>query len=174
MIYRMLNRYQLHHKTDYLNKVQSFNAMMYRVNNVNTIKAMLIVTLSILSPLLLGEASAQTEVNVTETVPCFLNYTAGVDMWRNCGYDTDFMSATLLPFEWVTGGLLSMIVVTLIIIISYMKYRTIIYPIAIGFIMLPTSYFLFPDVFLSYAFVMAFVSIGLLIWYIIIRQTKEY
>ena len=95
-------------------------------------------------------------------------------MWKNCGYDTDFISAALLPFEWVTGGLLSMIVVTLIIIISYMKYRTIIYPIAIGFIMLPTSYFLFPDVFLSYAFVMAFVSIGLLIWYIIIRQTKEY
>ena len=144
------------------------------MDNVNTTSFLMIVTLSILSPLLIGEASAQTEVNVTETVPCFLNYTAGVDMWRNCGMDTDFMGATLLPFEWVTGGLLSMIVVTILIIITYMKYRTIIYPIAIGFIMLPTSYWLFPDVFLSYAFIMAFVSIGLLIWYIIIRQTKEY
>jgi len=119
-------------------------------------------------------AFAQTTINVTETTPCFLNYTAGVEMWENCGYEEDYLAAALLPFEWVTGGLFSIIIVSIIILMSYIKYHNIIFPIVIGVVMLPISYFAFPPQFLSFAIILAFVGIGTLIWYILVRQTKEY
>ena len=121
------------------------------------------------------EASAQTELNVTDSgTPCFLNYTAGVDMWRNCGFDEDYIAATLIGFEWVTGGLFSMFIVIMLIMISYLKYHNALYPIAIGITMMPFSFYLFPELFLSYGIIFAFTAIGAMIWYIIIRQTKEY
>jgi len=46
---------------------------------------------------------AQIVIPINQTEPCFLNYTAGINMWRNCGYDVDYIDAALLPFEWVTG-----------------------------------------------------------------------
>ncbi len=122
----------------------------------------------------LNDAFAQTEINVTEAQPCFLNYTAGVQMWKNCGFQEDYLGAVLAPFEWVTGGLFSMIIVAVLIIMTYIKYHTIIYPIIIGVVMFPVSFFLFPENFLSFGILLAFVGIGALIWYIIVRQTKEY
>ena len=127
------------------------------------------------SPFIIGDAAfAQTVINVTETQPCFLNYTAGVEMWDNCGFEEDYLAAALLPFEWVTGGLFSIIIVAILILMSYIKYHNIIFPIVIGVVMLPISYFAFPPQFLSFAIILAFVGIGSLIWYILVRQTKEY
>jgi hypothetical protein len=120
-------------------------------------------------------AHAQVEINVTDAgQPCFLNYTAGLDMWENCGADEDYIAFALLPWEWVTGGFFSMIIVSVLIIMVYMKYKTFIYPIAIGIIFIPMSYFTFPDVFLSWSLVMMGIGFGILIWYGLIRQTKEY
>lgn len=137
----------------------------------------LVVILTLMAnPFFIGVdiAFAQTTINVTETQPCFLNYTAGVDMWENCGFEDDYLAAALLPFEWVTGGLFSIIIVAILIMMSYIKYHNIIYPIMIGIIMLPISYFAFPPQFVSFAIILAFVGIGSLIWYILVRQTKEY
>lgn len=125
-------------------------------------------------PLVIDSAFAQTEIDVGQTQPCFMNYTAGAEMWKNCDFAGDPVGATLLGFEWVTGGLFSMIVVVLIVVMVYIKYHTVIYPIAIGIVMLPTSYFLFPDVFMSYAFVMAAVAIAGLIYTIIVIRTKDH
>ena len=66
-----------------------------------------------------------------------------------------------------------MIIVALIVVIVYIKYHTVIYPIAIGIVMLPTSYFIFPDVFISYAFVMGAVAVGGLIYLIYVRATSD-
>jgi hypothetical protein len=126
------------------------------------------------APLLIDQVSAQTVIEVGESTPCFMNYTAGVEMWKNCNFDGDPVGAAMLGFEWVTGGLFSMIVVALIVVMVYMKYHTVLYPIAIGIIMLPTSYYLFPDIFMSFAFVMAGVGIAGLIYAIIIMRTKDY
>ena len=90
------------------------------------------------SPFIIDQAYAQTVIDVGETQPCFMNYTAGSQMWKNCDFQGDPVGATMLGFEWVTGGLFSMIVVALIVIMVYIKYHTVIYPIAIGIIMLPT------------------------------------
>ena len=125
------------------------------------------------SPFIIDQAYGQTNIEVGETMPCFMNYTAGVEMWKNCNFDGDPLGATLLGFEWVSGGLFSMIVVALIVVMVYIKYHTVIYPIAIGIVMLPTSYFLFPNAFLSYAFVVGAVGIAGMIWALYIIATRN-
>lgn len=125
------------------------------------------------SPFIIDQAYGQTNIEVGETAPCFMNYTAGSQMWKNCNFAGDPIGATLLGFEWVSGGLFSMIVVTLIVVMVYIKYHTVIYPIAIGIIMLPTSFFLFPDAFVSYAFVMTAVGIAGGIWALYIIATRN-
>jgi len=126
-------------------------------------------------PFVADSAFAQTTINVTDSgSPCFLNYTAGVQMWDNCGFDEDYIQAALLPWEWVTGGLFSMMIVAILVLFTYVKYHTVIYPITIGIVFLPLSFFLFPDVFLSFSVIMAFVGVGALIYYALIKQTKEY
>jgi len=130
-----------------------------------------------LTPFIIGlpEVSAQTEIiTVNQTTPCFMNYTAGVDMWENCGYGDDYLSAALLPWEWITGGNFSMLIVSIFITFTYIKYHKAVYPIMIGVMFLPISFFVFPDTFLSWSIIMAFVVIGILIWYVYIKQTKEY
>lgn len=135
---------------------------------------LILFAISIVSgPLIMEQVYAQTTIDVGETTPCFMNYTAGAEMWENCNFAGDPVGATLLGFEWVTGGLFSMIVVALIVVMVYIKYHTVIYPIAIGIVMLPTSYFLFPDAFTSYAFVMAAVGFGGLIYTIYIVITRD-
>ena len=115
---------------------------------------------------------AQTTINVTATTPCFLNYTAGHQIIQNCNPSGDYIQFVTLPFEYITGGYLPMIIVSLIIGVVYMQYKEAIYGIYIGVVFLPISYMYFPDVFLSWAVIMAFVGIGILIWYTVIRQTQ--
>ncbi len=134
----------------------------------------MLVLFSISPTFIIQSAFAQTEINVTATPPCFLNYSAGVDMWTNCGFEDDFIAAALLPFEWVTGGIFSMIIVVILIFMTYMKYRTVIYPIAIGIIFLPISYFQFPDVFLSFALIMTGLGIAAMIYTALVIRTKDY
>jgi len=95
-------------------------------------------------------------------------------MWDNCGYDEDYIQAALLPWEWITGGNFSLVIVSIITLFTYIKYHKVVYPILIGIMFLPIAYFVFPDTFLSFAFLMTGVAFGILIWYILIRQTKEY
>ena len=121
----------------------------------------------------LQTASAQT-ITVNSTDPCFLNYTAGVELWENCGFDDDYLTFALMPWEWITGGYFTMILVSVIILGSYIKYQKMVYPVLIGILFLPISYFAFPNVFLSWAAVMATAGIGMLVWYAYIRQTREY
>lgn len=117
-------------------------------------------------------AFAQTTIPVTETVPCFMDYTAGVDMWENCGFEENFIKGTLMPFEWVMGGYFALVVVSILIIITYMKYQTVIYPLAIGVIMLPISFWAFPDMVIGYGLILAAVAITGVIKIIIFKQTR--
>ena len=111
-------------------------------------KEWLIVMLVLaVTPLIFDNAFAQTTIDVGESTPCFMNYTASTEMWSNCGMETDPLGVVTLPFEWVTGGYFSLIVIGLIMLIVYIKYQTAIYPVAIGTVMLPTSYFLIPNCF---------------------------
>lgn len=118
-------------------------------------------------------ADAQV-INVTQSQPCFLNETAGAYVWRDCGFDEDWLTAILLPWEWISGGNFSMILVSVLIMFSYIKYHKMIYPVLIGAFFLPISYFLFPTQFITWAVIMAFVGVGLTLAYIYLKQTKEY
>lgn len=132
-----------------------------------------IIGLNVLFPLV-NSAYGQEIIIVNQTQPCFLNFTAGSDMWENCGADEDWLAFALMPFEWVTGGYFSFLIVGLFVVITYQKYQNVAYPIAIGVFMLPFSFFLIPQTFYIWAVVMAGVTFGIFIWYVFIRQTKEY
>ena len=116
----------------------------------------------------------QQSINVNQTTPCFLNYTAGPELWENCGMDQDYLQTAILPWEWITGGNFSMVLASIFVLFTYIKYHKAIYPIMIGVFMLPISFFVFPDSFLSWAILMSFVTVGILIWYVYVKQTKEY
>jgi len=123
---------------------------------------------------LLLQLIAWQTITVNQTTPCFLNASAGPDVWRNCGFETDFLAGMLLPWEWISGGYFSMIIVSMFIGVTYLKYHKAIYPIVIGFSFLPVSWFLFPNQFLTWAVIMTGVALGIFIWVIYVRQTKEY
>lgn len=119
-------------------------------------------------------AQAQVVVDINQTQPCFLNYSAGLDLWENCGIRDDYLTFALLPWEWITGGNFSMVLVSLLVLISYIKYHKAIYPLVIGVMFLPITFFVFPDSFLTFSLLMTGATFGILGWYIYVRQTKEY
>lgn len=125
------------------------------------------------TPIVFDDAFAQTTIEVGESTPCFMNYTAGVEMWSNCGMEEDPLGAVTLPFEWVTGGYFSLLVIGLIMLIVYIKYQTAIYPVAIGIVMLPTSYFLIPQQFFSFLILMMGVTVAAGIYYMLVTSNKE-
>lgn len=95
-------------------------------------------------------------------------------MWHNCGMDVDFLKASLLGMEWVTGGYFSLILVGVFTTISYIKYHKVIYPILIGIAFVPFSYFVWPDAFKNFGLIMFAIGIAALVIYAFNRQTKEY
>jgi hypothetical protein len=113
-------------------------------------------------------------IQVNQTEPCFLNYSAGHHMLENCGYDDDYLTAALAPWTWVTGGFFPVILVSILTLGTYIKYHTAIYPLIIGLIFLPVSYFAFPDSFITFAFLMMGAVTGIMIWYAFIHQTKDF
>lgn len=118
-------------------------------------------------------AYAQT-ITVNSTTPCFLNYTAGADMWRNCGIEDDFLTFITLPWEWITGGYFSMALTSVLVLATWLHYKKLIYPILIGLFFLPISYSLFPSVFLMWSIILAFFGIFFLIYYAFIKQTRDF
>ena len=119
-------------------------------------------------------AHAQTSITVPESTPCFMNYTAGANMWDQCNFEDDFLNSALLPWEWITGGHFSLILVSIFILFTYIKYHNVLYPMLIGIMFLPISFFVFPDEFVMFGVLVVAMSFGLLIYYIITKQTKEY
>jgi hypothetical protein len=108
---------------------------------------------------LLQQAYAQEVIIVNQTTPCFLNFTAGVDMWENCGADEDTIAFMLLPFEWITGGYFTLIIVSVILLAIYLKYHKVIFAVGAGAVLIPYVFQIFPDSWLSFAMIM--VALGL-------------
>ena len=118
-------------------------------------------------------AQEPTPVIIDPVQPCFLNQTAGVDMYKNCGLDKDFLTAALLPFEYAVGGNFAMLLITIFIIISYVKYHKVVYPMLIGSLYYPVAYFLYPDYFVTFAILLTTIGAAFLLVYIFIRQSRD-
>ena len=131
----------------------------------------LLILAIVLSPI--PAYAQEVVIEVNQTTPCFLNYSAGIDLWRNCGADEDYLDFALAPWEWITGGWFSMLIVSLLIMVTYIKYHKAAYPIMLGVMFLPVSFFLFPEVFISWAAILMAFAIAIFIWYGFIRQTRE-
>ena len=110
---------------------------------------------------------------VNSTAPCWQNATAGNDIFQNCGGGTDYLTMILTGWQWVTGGWFSMILVSILVAFTYIKYHKAIYPLITGTLFLPIGWFLFPAQFLTFAFIFAGVVAAILIHYIFISQTNE-
>ena len=123
-----------------------------------------------------NEAYAQSTVTITgdeSLQPCFMNMTAGAQLWDNCGANEDYLDFALMPFEYITGGYFSMILVTIFVIMSYVKYHNVLYPMLIGLLFLPISYTFFPDVFLVYAISLFAVGGGSALVYVVLWRTRN-
>ena len=123
-----------------------------------------------------NEAYAQSTVTIIgdeSTQPCFMNMTAGASMWSNCGADEDYLDFALMPFEYITGGYFSMILVTIFIIMAYIKYHNVLYPILVGLLFIPISYTFFPEVFLTYAVTLVAIAFTGLLARMIIWRTRN-
>lgn len=123
-----------------------------------------------------NEAYAQSTVTIIgdeSLEPCFMNMTAGSQLWKNCNANEDYLDFALAPFEYITGGYFSMIIVTVFVIMSYVKYHTVVYPILIGIMFIPISYTFFPDVFINYALILVAVAFTGLIAKMIIWRTRN-
>ena len=123
-----------------------------------------------------NEAYAQNTVTITgddELTPCFLDMDAGFEMWENCGADDDYLDFALMPFEYITGGYFSMIIVTIFIIMAYIKYHNVLYPILIGLLFIPISYTFFPETFLVYALTLVAVAFSGLLIKMIVWRTRN-
>ena len=123
-----------------------------------------------------NEAYAQNTVTIIgdeSLEPCFMNMTAGAQIWKNCNASDDYLDFALAPFEYITGGYFSMIIVTVFVIMSYVKYHTVVYPILIGIMFIPISYTFFPDVFVNYALIMVSIAFTGMIAKMIIWRTRN-
>lgn len=109
---------------------------------------------------------------VNQTVPCFQNYTSD-NLWRDCGLGKDFVQGSLIGWQWITGGYFSALLASIFILFTYIKYHKALYPLLVGVLFLPISYFLFPASFINYAILFAALALGITIWYIIISQSNE-
>lgn len=114
------------------------------------------------------------EIIVEDTKPCFLQTNTTYYMLKGCGLDKDFLTFSFMGFEWITGGNFTIVITSVFILFTYLKYQNASYPIIIGLVMLPMTYNFFPVEFLSFAFVMLALVLSILGWHIFVRQTKEY
>ena len=110
---------------------------------------------------------------VNATQPCFLNQTAGPDIFQNCGMGTDYLKGILSPWQWITGGWFSMILVAILVAFTYIKYHKAVYPMITGTLFLPIAYFLFPTQFFIFAGILTAVAMCILVYYIFTSQTNE-
>lgn len=114
-------------------------------------------------------------ININNTEPCFLKYNLTViELWEGCGISEDWLETIILPWEWITGGYLSAIIVAMIIWLTWLTYRNALYPLMAGILFLPTAWFLFPEHFIGQAFILLGAYVALMIYYVMFRQTKEY
>lgn len=122
---------------------------------------------------LLPDAFAQT-INVTATEPCFLNYTAGVQMWANCGMDEDYIQGALIGFEWVTGGWFSLILAIILILFTYIKYHKTIYPMIVGIAFIPIIIFLVPGTWQTPVLILVGLVLGFAAYKIFKNHTSDF
>ena len=129
------------------------------------------ITLAIL---ILLEAVSLQAIQVNTTEPCFMNFSAGANMWEQCGMGEDYLRTVLLGWEWVTGGYFTMIMIGLMSLMTYIKYHKAVYPLMILVMLLPVSHWLFPIELWMFVGIWTIALIGALLYFIIGKQTKEF
>lgn len=145
--------------------------MMTGIHTNMGLAAMAVIMISV-AP---GAIPAYAQVDVGEDAvgtPCWES--GELNLFESCGYKDDYLEAAAAPWVWVTGGYFGMIMVSLFVLIAYIRFRNWVYPSLVGVMYLPVSYFMFPEHFVGYAIILMFVAIGIAIWVTMVRQTKEH
>lgn len=113
-------------------------------------------------------------VSLPDTQVCFLNYNLSfVEMWKACGVEDDWLAFLVLPFNWITGGFISLVILAILVWAVWLKYHNALYPLITGIMFLPVAYAFFPEQFLSTVIIIGFFTLGVSLWYAFIRQTRE-
>ena len=90
------------------------------------------------------------------------------------GMGEDFLRTSLLGWEYVTGGFFTMAIIGIFMLMTYIKYHKAVYPLMIGLMFLPVSQYLFPIEFIIFGAIWTIALVGILLWYVYTRQTKEF
>ena len=120
------------------------------------------------------EPAFAQSITVNSTTPCWQNYTAYAQMWRNCGITTDWLQTIIMPWQYATGGYISLFIASILILFTYIKYQKVVYPLLIGTLMLPISIALFPGSWINFGTLMGSIALGFLIIHVFLQKTKEY
>ena len=118
-------------------------------------------------------AFAQEVVVVPPSTPCWEDDEAGLSIWRDCGLGDDYLRTATLGFDWALGGYFAAVIAAVVMFAVWIKYQQTIYALLVGIAFLPATYFLFPESFTIFAMAMAAVAIGIIMWWMFIRQTQD-
>ena len=106
----------------------------------------------------------QATIDVPAATPCFLNNVNNSNILASCSSEGNPFDLIILGWQWITGGNFVMIIVGIIILAVWRKYDNVVYPLFIGVLFLPITFFLFPESFLSWALILAGLAVGILIF----------
>ena len=93
--------------------------------------------------------------------------------WESCHGDDDWLRAVLMPFDWILGGWFLFLIIAVLVLISWLRYHKAIYPVMVGLLFFPAVYWRFPEHLITMGILLAFVAIGISIYYAFMRQTVE-
>lgn len=113
-------------------------------------------------------------IQVNQTAPCFEDYDNYTNILQNCGFEQDWLKASLTGFEYITGGYFSFLLVGVIVLGVYLKYQKWIYPLIIGIAFIPYAWFLVPEIFVNYLIIFAVVGGGIAAWKFFKHNLSEY
>lgn len=94
-------------------------------------------------------------------------------MFQNCGMGKDWLQATLVSWNWISGGYFTFVLISIFVLMIYMKYEKMIYALFFGVVFLPLSFYVFPIPLLSAVIILGLVGLGLIIGFVFISQTNE-
>lgn len=97
----------------------------------------------------------------------------GESILSKCGYDTNFLQASVQPFEMVTGGFLSLIFWGVVTICVYLKYRNSMLALLVGVPVLMVGAIALPQTAETFIVLMAAAAVSVTIFILIWKIPRD-
>lgn len=123
-------------------------------------------------PLAMVPAYGQDMIQIEDKEFCLKdNNLTMAEKLKACGIKRDWLQFTVIGWEWLTGGLFSILVLALLIGLVYAATKSSLYTLLVGTAWLPAAWSWFPSSFLYVLFIMIGVYVVYAIWQGMLRRT---